>query len=516
MDRLLDSVLLVVPENGYYAGFHGLVLTEPLGVEYVAGAVTPLVDDVRIHDDRIDPGGWRREIERRTPDLVGVACQYTADVPVMRRLVADIRREVAPDVPIVVGGHHIGMRPQDAFLPEVNAIVRGPGEATFPKLVQAWAKERSFAGVRDIWYQSVEGEFVANVDAIKISPRFRYDSTTMNERPRPRRDLVAAFRDSYYFLFYPGVYSVETARGCRYRCSFCSVWQHHQGHYEVQSAHRTVEDVASLPSKYVNFVDDLAFSDIDAADQMADELLRLGIDKRYWAQIRADNVWPKDPEERRRHQRVFEKLAEAGLDMVVIGLESFDQKELKRVNKGSSVEQNIRAIEFMRSIGVKIWGAQIVFPDWDVADFDRTIEVNLRLGIEIPQFTILTPLPGTPDYERALKEGSLLTDEPAMFDFFHSVFRTKLELPEFYRQISRLYKETGTWATTSSGSIRHAGLAKQAASSILTDIREGRTTVAAVRAFKERFQALRDERIHLARLAESALAQAGAGELSEA
>ncbi len=513
-DPYLDTVLLIVPQNGYYTGFQGLVQTEPLGIEFIAGAVTPLVKDVFIHDDRIRPGGWRDKIRAHPPSMIGVGCQYTADVPAVRKLVKAIREEIGNDVPIIVGGHHIGLRPADLFVSEINAIVRGPGEETFRNIVRAWGKKRSLENVRNIWFQK-DGEFVAAVDPIKISPRFQYGSAAMDERPHPRRDLVEEFRDDYYFLFYPKVYSVETARGCRYRCSFCSVWQHHQGEYEVESPNRTVSELASLPSKYVNFVDDLAFSDIDGANEMATELLRLGVDKRYWAQIRADNVWPKDAAKRKKHQAVFEKLAEAGLDMVLVGLESFDPKELKRVNKGSSVEQNIKGIEFLRSIGIKIWGAQIVFPEWDVADFDKTIEVNRELGIEVPQFTILTPLPGTPDYQHAIEQGTLLTTEPGMFDFFHSVFKTKLPLPEFYTQISRLYKETGTWAVNADGSVAHQELTTKAMRSIFRDIKEGRTIPTAVRAFKERFEGLRNEQVHLARLAQTALNQVGASALLE-
>jgi hypothetical protein len=150
-----------------------------------------------------------------------------------------------------------------------------------------------------------------------------------------------------------------------------------------------------------------------------------------------------------------------------------------------------------------------------VADFDKTIEVNRQLGIEVPQFTILTPLPGTPDYERAKREGTLLTDEPGMYDFFHSVFKTKLPLPQFYTEIARLYKETGTWAVNADGSVADQELATRAARSIFRDIKEGRTVPAAVRAFKERFEVLRNEQVHLARLAQSALNQVGAQALDQ-
>jgi radical SAM superfamily enzyme YgiQ (UPF0313 family) len=255
-------------------------------------------------------------------------------------------------------------------------------------------------------------------------------------------------------------------------------------------------------------VDDLAFSDMDRASQLADGLIGRGIQKRYWAQVRADNVSPKDPARRKRHHAAFERLAEAGLDMVLIGLESFDAAELKRVNKGSTVERNVAAIEVLRDLGVKVMGAQIVFPNWDIADFDRAIEVNQRLGIEVPQFTILTPLPGTPDYERALQRGELLTLEPAYYDFYHSVLATKLPLAEFYRQISRLYRETGWWATAPGDGKRalaNSATAKRSTTMLLRDVREGWTDLTAVKAYAGRMEVLRDERIHLRRLEDSDL-----------
>jgi hypothetical protein len=288
------------------------------------------------------------------------------------------------------------------------------------------------------------------------------------------------------------------------------VWQHHHGGFEVESVDRTLGELTALPQRYTLFIDDLAFSNVDGAFHIAEELIRRGVKKRYWAQVRADNVAPKDPARGKRHHALFEKLAEAGLDMVLVGLESFDPKELKRVNKGSTVAQNVAAIEILRELGVRVMGAQIVFPSWDVEDFDRTIELNQRLGIEVPLFSILTPLPGTPDYERALKDGQLLTLEPAYYDFYHSVLPTKLPLPEFYRQISRLYRETGGW-TTAPGegkrSLTNSATATRTTQMLLRDVREGWTDLTAVKAYAKRMEVLRDEEIHLRRLAQSSFYQ---------
>lgn len=525
---VVKKIALIVPQNGYYTGFQGLVQTEPLGVEYIAGAVRNLAQEVVIADSRVKPDDWKRKIQGA--DMIGIACQYTADVPAVRDLVGEVNEETQGSVPVVVGGHHIGLRPSDLYMKGVSAIVRGPGEETFRNLVRAWAKRRSFEDVQGIWYRDQDGNYVPNLKPVaKNPPKFEYNSGEMDNRPGPARDLVEEYRGDYSFLFYPKVYSIETARGCRYRCSFCSVWNHHDRKYQTESPNRTVNEILQIPSGYINFVDDLAFSDIDGADELGTELLRLGVNKRFWAQIRLDNVWPKEAAKRKRHQAVFEKLAQAGLDMVLVGIESFDDEELKRVNKGTTADQNERGIEFLRSIGVKIWGAQIVFPEWDIANFDTIIKVNQRLGIEVPQFTILTPLPGTPDYERAVREGTLLTLEPGMYDFFHSVFKTKLPLPQYYSEIARLYKETGTWALKSQSpdsesdkvenkrpKLANRELVLQAARSLARDIKEGRTTQEAIKKFKEKFESLRSEQVHLARLAQSALHQVGVDVLAKA
>jgi radical SAM superfamily enzyme YgiQ (UPF0313 family) len=506
---MLERVWLVEPQNGYYAGFQGLVQTEPLGLEFLAGAITPLVRDVRIHDDRAAADGWRDGLRAYPPDLVGVRCNYTADVPVVRRLIENLREELGPGVPIVAGGHHVSLRPSDLFMPEVDAIVAGAGEEPMRDLVAAWAAHRSFEGVAGVWYRQ-GAEFVSNVVPARVRPVTRFDSPLMNERPLPRRDLVEEFRDSYYFLYYPQAFSVEMARGCRFRCSFCSVWNFHGGEYHVQSASRTVEELASLPAnaRYINIVDDLAFADVDAAEHIARELLRLGMGRRYFAQVRADTICPKDAGKRKRHQAVFELLARAGLDMVLIGLESFEPSELKRINKGTSAFQNVEAIRFMRSLGVKIWGAQIVFPHWSREDFDRAIELNQRLGIECPQFTVLTPLPGTPDYDAAKREGILLTDDPRRFDFFHWVVPTRLPPEETYRQIARLYRETAILGKRGEDG-RRGGAQMRGASMLKDDLRSGLTNRPAIEAFKARFELLCDEQQHLAHLARSALAVIG-------
>ncbi|MDA8218478.1 MAG: hypothetical protein M0Z94_12765, partial [Dehalococcoidales bacterium] len=86
------------------------------------------------------------------------------------------------------------------------------------------------------------------------------------------------------------------------------------------------------------------------------------------------------------------------------------------------------------------WGAFLVDPQWLPSDFDALISYVRGLKITFPQFTVLTPLPGTDLFREKVHE--LATNNFANFDFLHTVLPTKLPLDEFYENMARLYANT--------------------------------------------------------------------------
>jgi radical SAM superfamily enzyme YgiQ (UPF0313 family) len=127
--------------------------------------------------------------------------------------------------------------------------------------------------------------------------------------------------------------------------------------------------------------------------------------------------------------------------MVLMGIEAIDQATLKKLNKGSKPGVNLEAIQILHQAGVKIWGALIVDPSWGEDDFDRLAEFVNVYNIECPQFTILTPLPGTDLYKTM--ESKLVSKDPRHFDFLHTVLPTRLPIEKFYERYARLYQQTG-------------------------------------------------------------------------
>jgi radical SAM superfamily enzyme YgiQ (UPF0313 family) len=471
VESAIKRILFVEPQSGYSTGFNDTVRVETLGPEYLAGSVAD-VAECRLVDLRTTRGDLAATMGEFQPQLIALKCGYTTDVPV----VADLARQIKatdPQIPIVVGGHHISLSPQDLFTPEIDGIAYGEAEDIFPLIVRELGAGRSLERVPYVYYRKPDGDFGTTVIPQPVVNTILHDSHEMNARPMPQRSLCDPYRDEYYFLYHQQPYSVETSRGCRYRCSFCSVWQFHHGVYKVEGWQRTFDEIARVPDgAYINIVDDLAiqvmphenYRESDAW-KLAQHLIQSGNRRRFWMQCRADNIV--------RNKELYTAWAEAGLDMVLIGLESDDPAELKRVNKGSKVNVNEEAINFLHSVKVKVWGAQIVFADWLEDRFEHLMDYNKRLNIECPQFTIHTPLPGTVDWKKYYDQ--LITHDRRYFDFLHPVLPTALPIRDFVDRYVKLYREC-----------------HMSRSELMDMVRAGRVSLNGVLDFAKKFRNLTD------------------------
>ncbi|MFQ5934092.1 MAG: B12-binding domain-containing radical SAM protein [Dehalococcoidia bacterium] len=439
------KILLIEPPNKLIVGFNATVVAEPLGLQYLAGNILDLAE-VMIYDMRVDTKPLSDVIREFQPDLVGIREGYTVDVDSVKNVASDVKKLI-PDVPVIVGGHHVSLSPHDAYTFDIDAIVIGDGEHPFRQLVLSLQKGEGLNKIVDVIFQDDDGNFdTSNLKNMKKSSLKELDSPMMNTRPFPARHLVERYRDKYFFLYHPNPYSVETARGCIYRCNFCSVHEFHRGEYRVQGNDRTLKELSELPrNAWINIVDDLAIPEPPAAlklshqngydpmEELADRLIELDLGQRYWMQVRADNVV--------RNPKKFEKWARAGLDTTLVGLESFEQDDLNSVSKGTKVEDNEKAIDILHDVGVRIWGAVIVFQSWADKNFENLKEKVYQKKIEFPNYTILTPLPGTGQWREL--QHRLVTREPRFFDFLHSVLPTKLSHTKFYEQYASLWRAVG-------------------------------------------------------------------------
>lgn len=111
-----------------------------------------------------------------------------------------------------------------------------------------------------------------------------------------------------------------------------------------------------------------------------------------------------------------------------------------------------------------MWGAFIVDPDFTQEDFQQLKQYRESRGIIYPQFTILTPLPGTDLYER--RKGELVTQDYRLFDALHAVLPTRLPREVFYKEFAGLYRPDNPallyeWVTSGRITMERARRARQ-------------------------------------------------------
>ncbi len=436
-DRPL-RILLVKPDiTSVSLGFATLARVPPLDLLMVAASAQG--HECRIIDMRLEPEDQlEAELRSWKPDLVGVTA-YSAEAEEAKKHCRQAKA-VFPEVPVVWGGYHATMATDDVMAePSVDFVVFGEGERTFPELLEALTGGTTCRDVLGLVWRDGD-EVVYNPPRPQIS-----DLDTL---PYVDWGLVERYQDRYFLNVMGQVGTVETTRGCPYACSFCSVWVFNSGRYRKKSLSRVMSEMDRLPESLdvVAFIDDEFWMDHRRALALADAIIERpdtwkGKRWHYWAQVRTDDV--------RRCPELTRRWSKAGMRVLALGIESHKEEELGHLyEKGNTVSNAEFAISQVHEAGIETWGCFIVNPDWEERDFAGLIEFVLRCEIAFPQFTILTPLPGTKLTERMKEAGQI---DPQFYDFrlldfFHLATRPRLSLRGFYEQLAELYARTSMGA----------------------------------------------------------------------
>jgi magnesium-protoporphyrin IX monomethyl ester (oxidative) cyclase len=384
---------------------------EPLGVERVAAAARAAGHEVRLIDLQVfRHQDLYRELAEFEPEAVGFGLNYLANVPEVIDLAREIKRR-HPSCYVFVGGHSvsfIGRHVLEQADGAIDAVVRGEGEVGVPAMLDA---------IKDGGAHEVPG--LVTLDGDGAPPKLM-DSI---DEPRPARDL-ARRRNKYFIGVLDPAASIEFTRGCPWDCSFCSAWTFYGRNYRRATPEAAAEEIASIDEHGIFIVDDVAFIKPEHGDAIASELEKRRISKEYYLETRADVLL--------RNTEVFQRWRRLGLNYMFLGMEALDEEGLDLFRKRVSPDENMKALEVARKIGLTVAINLIVDPQWDVRQFELVREWALSVP-EIVHLTVMTPYPGTEIWHTESRK--LTTRDYRLFDIQHAVLPTKLPLDEFYREL---------------------------------------------------------------------------------
>jgi radical SAM superfamily enzyme YgiQ (UPF0313 family) len=342
--------------------------------------------------------GWRvrcvdlnyDDVPDERPDLVGISV-WTMTAPQAYQLADRYRRQ---GIPVVLGGVHPSMLPGEA-LRHADAVVVGEAESVLGRVL-ADCQAGTMGGI----YQGTWGD-MSGV---------------------PHLDEWVDLLDDAPYLRYVPRNTLQTTRGCRFNCDFCSVIRINGRGSRHRDPSEVVEELKVLARRgqrfgrfcHVAFLDDDFAADLDFAGEMAEAIAASGLRLSWSAQ--ASIALAGDPE-------LVGLLARAGCTVLFTGFESISRDTLVECNKKNRPHMFGESIKRLHDHGILVEGGFIFGFDHDDATvFDETVEFIDRIDVDAAHFSIITPLPGTQTFARMAMEERITSYNWGDYDLYHVVF----------------------------------------------------------------------------------------------
>jgi radical SAM superfamily enzyme YgiQ (UPF0313 family) len=293
---------------------------------------------------------------------------------------------------VVYGGIHATLFPDEALeRGHAHAVVKGDGDVVWANVVR---------------------------DCLRGSPVAIYEGGRIEG---------SQFLEARWDLINPERYmwaSVQTIRGCPKHCSFCSVWRTDGQKPRQRKFQSVIDEIVTLRRlgfRFVALADDnfypvtltdlrLAREQNNAAKleeltairserfQLMDELAKLPKDMVFFTQITM---------EAGEDSEYLDAMRRANIKGALVGVEAVTPEGLKAVFKdwNCSGDALARRLQTFLDHGVHVLGSFIFgLPSDKPVTFDATAELALKAGITFAQFVMMTPFPGTVDFNRWEKE----------------------------------------------------------------------------------------------------------------
>lgn len=354
-------------------------------------AITPNKHTVQVVNERYEPIDFDTKY-----DIVNI--NFTTSTAPRAYEIADTFRKKG--IPVVLSGLHAAAVPDEAKQ-HADSVLLGRGEVNWLNLLNDIEKK-----TLQPYYQAIPYD-----DATTLP------STAIN---LPGFVITGA---------------LEATRGCPYGCEFCPEVSIDQGSkFYKRPISEVIHEIKSIPQKTLMFYDASLTIDKEYTKQLFREMKGLG--KRFFCNGNADAL-ANDSE-------LVRLSKEAGCVAWLIGFESISQKTLNDMGKKTNtVTEYVKAVENIHHHHMAVIGCFMFGFDTDKPSiFDDTLNAIKKMKIDICDFSVLTPFPGTPIFHRLEKENRILTKDWKHYNLKTVVFQPKqLTSEEIDKGLQKMYSE---------------------------------------------------------------------------
>ena len=331
-----------------------------------------------------------------------------------------------PNIVLLAGGVNSRHRLARFFAAGVDVVCLSEAESTVQQIVDGLRRRRlDLSGIPGIAYRS-DGRIVVNKMA---STDVVWD---LDRLPIPAWHLLP--NDRYWAIGRPhgGRFkpdeplryaSMMTSLGCVFACAYCHIAGETDGslagpigRFREKSDERVIDELAVLRGlgvKQVFIEDDTLFGHKQRAVRLLRKIQGAGVDILDVNGVNVIHLFRND----RPDREVLEALIEAGFREIVLPFESGSQRIIRKyaTNKWDLKRNNVvELVRVCKEYGLVIAGNYMLgYPDETLEEIEQTIAMAARhraAGLDSANFFLVMPLPGTPLFESALREGHLPED----------------------------------------------------------------------------------------------------------
>jgi len=385
---------------------------------------------------------WKEKLEKKIrdsqPDLIGITCTFTMS-HVMTIKVADYVKDNHANLPIIAGGVHIT---------NASEIVLKEGKSI--DFISLYESDQSFCNLLDFVNGKTSEEKLTQLATLiddkylSLSDRIFPNGEDMNvipdylDLPLEKYDSLGEIGTFRYWRPKNSKASTSLSnRGCRARCSFCSVRNFNGNDVRSRSPESVVDEIEELVTKHdishITWLDDDLFYDaprtIRLFNEIKDRKLNITWDASNGIIVSAAVVSPQ----------LVQSAAESGCIGMYFGIESGNPEILRKIHKPSGVRHYLKLGKLMEQFPqIFTRGFLIIgFPNETFGQMLDTVKIAQAMKLDWCTVQLLTPLPNTEIYnemvdEGLIKEGSLniSSDGFTMFSVRESERQRLQELKE--------------------------------------------------------------------------------------
>ena len=321
-----------------------------------------------------DLSAFAQSIIDERPDVVSFSC-YIWNITQTLEICKQIKQNY--NCSIILGGPEVAYRRENVIgeYPFIDFVLAGEGEWAFAKFLDAYCSDKDFSTVDGICYH--KGDEIIAVDEIE------YHQTP----PSP-------YCNEFFDNLNNRICYIETSRGCPYRCAFCLSGRCSKlRFFDLEQSKQNIIALANSGTQTVKFVD----RTFNANSKRANEIL----------QFIKDNYGKKIPKTVCFHFEIagdilttetLELLSTMpkGAVQLEIGMQSFNEDTLKKINRKTNTAKLIENIKKLLSFGNMHIHIDLIagLTDEDLDSFKNSFNIGYSLNAHMLQMGFLKLLYG--------------------------------------------------------------------------------------------------------------------------